>query len=293
MTSFKFTNANINIGIKEFILINAGLLIDSLGIYFFRVPNHFANGGVAGIAIILNKVLENVSVGFLMLILNILLLLVGLVFVGFGFGARTIYGSFALSIFVWAWGKIYPVTHPLTGDTMLELIFAVLLSAIGAGIVFYQNASTGGTDIIAKILNRKTNLHIGKTLLITDFIITIFAFLIFGIRIGMYSILGVIMKGFLIDMVIGGFSVSKQLFIISERAEEIKNYIIYDLHRGATIYKAVGAATNSERLVINTVVSRGESIKLRNFVRHVDNKAFITINSVSEIVGKGFRSNDL
>jgi uncharacterized membrane-anchored protein YitT (DUF2179 family) len=279
--------------LNAFILINIGLITDSLGIYLFRVPNKFATGGVTGIAIIINRYYTGISVGLLMLILNIFLMVIALFFVGFGFGARTIYSSFALSGYVWLFGRLYAVNKPLTDDKLLELIFAMLLSAVGSAIVFYQNASTGGTDIIAKILKKKTRMNIGKTLLLIDFIITIFATFIFGIRIGMYSILGVIIKGVLIDYVIEGMYTSKHVVIVSNKPQEIKEYITKELKRGATIYRASGAMTNDEKQVINSIISRRESMKLRNYIKEIDAKAFVTIHNVSEIIGKGFKQNDL
>jgi uncharacterized membrane-anchored protein YitT (DUF2179 family) len=290
MTNFSSTSMD---KLNAFILINIGLITDSLGIYLFRVPNKFATGGVTGIAIIINRYYTGISVGLLMLILNIFLMVIALFFVGFGFGARTIYSSFALSGYVWLFGRLYAVNKPLTDDKLLELIFAMLLSAVGSAIVFYQNASTGGTDIIAKILKKKTRMNIGKTLLLIDFIITIFATFIFGIRIGMYSILGVIIKGVLIDYVIEGMYTSKHVVIVSNKPQEIKEYITKELKRGATIYRASGAMTNDEKQVINSIISRRESMKLRNYIKEIDAKAFVTIHNVSEIIGKGFKQNDL
>lgn len=278
--------------IKSFLLANAGLLLVAAGIYFFKVPNNFSTGGVSGIAIIIRKFSPGISVGPLMMIINIILLLVGLLFIGFDFGSKTMYSSFALSGMVWALEHIYPMSRPFTGDALLELIFSILLPAVGSAILFNLNASTGGTDIIAKILSRHTNLNIGKTLLLSDFLITMAAGLVFGIRIWMYSVLGLIMKGFLIDLVIEGINLNKQMMIVSDRSYDIRNFVTHELKRGATVHKAVGAFTNEEKEVIITVVNRKQAIRLRNFTRQIDRKAFITITNTSEIIGKGFRNSD-
>lgn len=278
--------------VKEFLLVNLGLILVAAGIHFFKVPNNFGTGGVSGLSIIIKHFIPTISVGLLMLIINIVLLFAGFILIGFNFGYKTVYSSFALSGMVWLFDRIYPLSKPLTGDTMLELIFSILLPAVGSAIVFNQNASTGGTDIVAKVLSKLTKLDIGKALLVSDFIIAIMSGVVFGIRIGMYSLLGLILKAFIIDMVLEGLNIKKQVVIVSNKLDEIKEYIINGLHRGATIYKAEGAYTGEEKHVITTVLSRRQAIMIRSFIRDVDKKAFITITSSSEIIGKGFTSMD-
>lgn len=273
---------------REFLLINLGLLLTAAGIQFFKVPNNFATGGVSGLAIVIRHFLPNISVGPLMLGINVILLVIGFLSIGFGFGSKTIYSSFALSGMVWILDKIWPMTAPFTNDTLLELIFAVMLPAIGSAIVFNQGASTGGTDIIAKILNKTTSLDIGKALLTGDFAITLLAGFVFGIRIGLYSMLGLVMKGFLIDTVIESLNLRKQMVIISEKPDEIKEYIIKNIHRGATIHLAKGAFTNEDKHVITTVMTRSQALAMRNYIHQIDRKAFITITNTSEIIGRGF-----
>lgn len=279
--------------VREFLLINIGLFLVALGIFLFKVPNNFVTGGVSGLAIITGHYLKGISIGPIMMIINVVLLIAGFIFIGPNFGWKTVYASFALSGMVWVLEKLVPMQGPLTGDLFLELVYSIIFPAVGSAIVFNQEASTGGTDIVAKIINRFTHLHIGKTLLMADFVIAAMSVFVFGIKIGMYSILGLAMKGFLIDTVIEGINTRKQLTIVTNHLAEIREFIIKDLHRGATIVKAVGAFTNEERYIITTVVSRGQAIKLRAFVREVDKMAFVTINSTSEIIGKGFRNTEL
>lgn len=260
------------------------------GIHFFKAPNNFATGGVSGLAIIIHYFLPRVTVGPLMLIINIMLLIFGFVAIGRNFASKTVYSSFALSGMVWFLQKVTPIYTPFTDDTMLELVMSILLPAVGSAIVFNQNASTGGTDIVAKVLNKLTSIDIGKALFLADFTITIFAGAVFGVRIGMYSFLGLILKGFVIDGVIEGLNTRKQMVIISEKPELVREYIIKNLHRGATIHIASGAFTGEEKHVITTVVSRRQAIALRNYLREIDPQSFITITNTSEIIGKGFRS---
>lgn len=278
--------------ILDFLMINFGLLLVAAGICIFKVPNHFATGGVSALAIISNKFFPKIDVGPLMLIINILLMIIGFFFLGRDFGSKTAYSSFALSGMVWAVQKLFPLDSPLTDDRMLELFYSIIFPALGSAIVFNRNASTGGTDIVAKILSKYTKLHIGKTLLLTDFLIAGGAGVVFGVKIGLYSVLGLIMKGFMIDIVLEGLNVSKQVVIISSKPEEIKKYIVHELNRSATIYKAEGAFTHKQEEVISTVMSRRQAIKLRSYIRSVDHAAFITISNTSETIGKGFRSID-
>jgi len=279
--------------IREFLLINAGLFLVALGIFLFKAPNNFVTGGVSGLAIITGSYLHGISIGPIMMIINILLLFAGFIFIGPTFGWKTVYSSFALSGMVWALEKLVTIHVPLTGDLFLELIYSIILPAIGSAVVFNRDASTGGTDIVAKIINKYTHFHIGKTLLMADAVIAVMSIFVFGVRIGMYSILGLAMKGFLIDIVIESINIRKQMTIITTHTAEIKEYIIKVLKRGATITRAVGAFTNEDRDVITTVVSKSQAIKLRSFVHEIDKMAFITINSTSEIIGKGFRNLDI
>jgi uncharacterized membrane-anchored protein YitT (DUF2179 family) len=276
--------------LKEFLLINLGLVLVSAGIHFFKAPNYFATGGVSGMAIVIRYFFPAISVGPLMLMINILLLVSGYALIGRNFGSKTVYSSFVLSGMVWLLDQTFPMDRPFTNDTMLELIFAILLPAIGSAICFNLNASTGGTDIVAKVLSKKTAIDIGKALFLGDSVIILLAGFVYGIRIGMYSLLGLVLKAFVIDYVIEGLNLRKQLVIISEKPDLVKSYIIDNLHRGATIHLGFGAFTNNEKHVITTVVTRGEAISLRKYIRDVDPQAFITITNTSEIIGKGFRN---
>jgi uncharacterized membrane-anchored protein YitT (DUF2179 family) len=276
--------------IKEYFLINLGLSLVASGIHFFKAPNHFATGGVSGLAIIFQKFFPHVSIGPLMLLINISLLIGGFLLIGKNFGAKTIYSSFVLSAMVWILQKVFPMTHPFTNDTLLELFFGIILPAIGSGIVFNQNASTGGTDIVAKVLQQLTSLDIGKSLFLSDVAIILAAGAVFGVRIGMYSFFGLIMKAFLVDTVIESLNIRKQLVIISRETERIREYIVDNLHRGATIHIAYGAYHGEEKKVITTVVTRAQAVELRKFIRFIDPESFITITNSSEIIGNGFRS---
>lgn len=275
--------------LTDFALINLGLLLTAVGISLFKTPNHFAIGGVSGLAIIIHSYFPHLSVGLFMAVINIVFIVLALVTVGREFTLKTVYAGFALSFYTWVVELIFPLAGPLTDDTLLELAFAIMLPAVGAAIVFNLGGSTGGTDILAKILNRYTPLAIGQSLFITDLLITIGAGAVFGIKTGLYCILGLIIKSTLVDVVVDSINVRKCFVIISDYHEQIERFIIEKLHRGATIHQAWGAFAHREKRVITTALSRRQAVLLRNFIRQTDPTAFITITNSSEIIGKGFR----
>ncbi|MCX7695398.1 MAG: YitT family protein [Caloramator sp.] len=274
--------------IKEYILITFGIFLVAVGIYYFLVPSNLAAGGVSGLAIVINKFFPAIPVGLLMLGMNIILFIIAFIVIGSNFGAKTIYSSLGLSAMIWLLEKVYPISQPIVDDLLLQLLFGILISGIGMGIVFNQNASTGGTDIIAKIINKFFHIDIGKSLLLSDFLITLAAGLTFGPKIGMYALLGVVINGLVIDNVIQGLNVCKQVTIISAKSEEIKKYIIEELGRGVTIYDGRGAFTGEEKEVLMTIISRKEFIKLREYIKELDKRAFISVSNVHEVLGEGF-----
>ena len=273
-----------------FLLLNFGLVVLAAGIHFFKTPNHFAMGGTSGISIIAATLLPNMDVGTFMFIINGILIVLGIAFLGRAVIGATLYSSVALSFYVWILERVAPMEHPFTDDTMLELIYAVILPAAGSAIIFNIGASSGGTDILAMILSKHTSLEIGKALLVSDFCIALFAGGLYGVRTGMYCVLGLLAKAFVVDGVIESINVRKQVTIVSAKQEEINDFIMHRLHRGATVYEAHGAFSGDSERVIITVLNRREAVALRNYIRKVDPGAFITIVNSSETIGKGFRA---
>lgn len=278
-----------NITLKEFILMNIGMVLVSGGIYYFLVPNNLAAGGVSGLAILVSSFFPMVPKGAFMLAINIILFIVAILIIGSSFGFKTIYASIGVSLLVWIFERFYPAYQSLTGDLIIDLLFGILISGAGIGIVFNQNASTGGTDIIAKLLNKFFHMDIGKGLFVADFMITIAAGLRFGAREGMYALLGVMLNSYVVDSVIEGLNICKQVTIISEKSDKIKEFIMGELERGVTVYSAKGAYTNEEKEVIMTVLGTKEFIKLRKYIKELDKRAFITISNVHEVLGEGFK----
>ncbi|AWZ48058.1 hypothetical protein C3495_04180 [Clostridiaceae bacterium 14S0207] len=276
--------------LKEFLLMNVGLILAAAGVYFFLNTHDLAVGGVTGLAMVLSKYFPVITMGQFTFILNTLLLILGFIFIGPKFGGKTIYASFAISIYLALLEKICPMNHPITEDLFIELLIGILLSAIGMAIVFEQGASTGGTDILAKILNKYAHMDIGKALLISDFIITLFAMVAFGPKKGMYALIGVIILGYTVDIVIDGLNICKKVEIVTNKGDEVKKFITNELDRGATVYTAKGGYTNQEKQVITCVFSKKEFIKLKNYLKEIDDTAFVITYDVHEILGNGFKN---
>lgn len=276
--------------IKYWILLNCGVLLMSAGVYFFKAPNGFATGGVSGISIILSKVIPDISQAQVMLIINVLLLFLGFAVLGKECGGKTVYCSLAFSLETWLLEMVLPLDAPLTDQPLLELVYAILLTGIGSAIIFNCSASSGGTDIIALILKKYTSLDVGKALLAVDFFVACSTFFAIGVKAGLYSVLGLFAKAFLIDGVIESLNVCKSFTIITTSPDAIADYIITELHRGVTEYAAKGEYTGENKTVLLTVCPRNEGVKLRNTVKMIDPSAFVIVTNTSEIIGRGFRS---
>ncbi len=277
--------------LKEYALITAGVLLVVSGVYFFKFPNNFSIGGVTGIAIILSKIIgDSISSGTVVLIINSILLVVGYAFLGKSFGNRTVYGSLLLSLSLRALEILVPMNGPLTNQPLLELAFAVILPSIGAALLFNIGASTGGTDIIAMLLKKYSSIDIGRSLLITDFLLTVAVFPVFGITTGLLSILGLFLKSTLIDNVIENLNLNKYFTIICLEPKPICDYILNTLHRSATVFDAKGAFTERDKKIILTVMNRSQAVLLRKYIKQVDPDAFLLITNTSEIIGRGFRA---
>lgn len=299
---------NIKKVIKDYLIITGGLVIVALAIHLFMVPNKFVVGGISGLGIVLQNLLSKVpnnykaitifgktiSLAFLfslsgiMFILNTILYLLGFLLIGKTFGIRTVYSGYMLNFIYYLLEHFFPIKEPLMNDLLTQLIIMSAMSALGLSIVFKCNASTGGTDITGKILNKYFHIDLGKAVLISDVFITITAFSINGITSFIYGLFGIFLNGIFIDYLLQKFSESKEVVIISKEPDRIKDFIINVLDRSATIYEARGAYTNEEKEIIRTVLSKREFIKLKEFISTIDRKAFITVNNIHQTFGLGF-----
>ena len=255
--------------LREFLLMNLGTLLVSVGVYFFKFPNHFSMGGVSGLAVLLGKLLPQLSPSTFNTIINVLFLVLGFVMLNRGFGARTVYCSILsaglIQLFEWA----FPMDRPLT-------------------ILFNIDASSGGTDIAAMILKKYTGLDVGRALLLSDVVIAAAALFVFDITAGLCSLLGLALKSVLVDSAIESFNRRKAFFVISYDPEHVCDYITHTLGRGATVWQAQGAYTHAEHHVVLTVLTRGQAVLLRRYLKKIDPHAFLIVANSSEIFGKGF-----
>ena len=274
---------------KQFLIMTLGTVLLTVGVYFFKIPNGFSTGGVSGIGTILGKV-TTISPAKWISIINIALLIFGFIFLGRETGAKTIYCSVLFSALTWLLEIVKPMYSPLTDETFLELIYAMLLTSIGAAMIFNSGASSGGTDIVALLLKKYARIDVGKALLAVDFLIAGSSFFVFGMKIGLFSMLGLFVKAFLVDSVIESLNSCKYFIVITDRSDEISKYIISKIHHGVTVTDAVGGYTNEKKQMVHTVCKRMEAIKLRSRVYEIDPHAFTIITTSSDIIGRGFRS---
>ena len=289
---------NNRLNLKNWLFMNLGVLLMAIGIYFFKAPNGFATGGVSGVAIILANVFPVLTQSVYMMIINVLLLIVGLIVLGKECGILTIYCSLMLSLENWLFETLVPLSAPLTSYPLLELVYAVLLTGVGSAIIFKCRASSGGTDIVALVLKKYTSMNVGTALLCTDFLIAAMTFIRFGEQgisidpqTGLFSLLGLFAKVFVVDDIIDSINLCKSFTIITVKPGEINDYILKEIKHGVTVISAHGAYTGENKTVLMTVCRRSEAIRLRKKVYEIDPGAFMIITKTSEIMGKGFRDN--
>lgn len=268
--------------------MNAGLAILSVGLHFFLIPANLAVGGVTGFSIVVNTFFPNISVGTLMLIANIALLFVAFIFLGREFGGWTVYNSILLSAVMSVMERVIPISQPMVDNTMLMLIYGIVIQAVGLAIVFNEGVSTGGTDILAAIINKFTDIDIGKSLFMADFLIAISAGSVFGIELGMFALLGAMMNSFVIDHVIAGFNTKMKMVIITENTDKVVDFITKEINRGVTILHGEGGYSKQPKRIIQTVVSRREYITIKNRLKETEPKAFVWVNVINEALGEGF-----
>ena len=273
--------------ITEYFFITIGIILVAISVEYFFIPNNLAAGGVTGLAIVINKFIPNLNVSLITFIINMILFIIAFILIGGSFGEKTLFATIGLSIIMWIIEEFLS-PYALTKDLIIATIFGTLISAIGMAIVFNNNASTGGTDILAKILNKFSHIDIGKALLIIDLFITLMAAITFGLDLGFYSMLSVIGLGITIDRIIDGFNTKKEILIMSPKVNEISNFILKELTRGCTYLKGVGAYTKKDINVIYTVLERKEFIKLKLFIKEIDPNAFISVREAYEVMGEGF-----
>lgn len=273
--------------IKDTIFIAIGTFIVAFGVYYFMVPQNLAAGGISGLSIVLSNYLP-IPISFTNFILNVLLLIVGFIFLGKEFGGKTVISVFFLSFFMSIMEFINPAKEPVTDEILLNLICGIVISAMGLSIVFNHNASTGGTDILAKLFNKYLNLDMGKGLMASDVIVVVLAFFTYGVKTGIIGAFGWFLNGIIVNYFIDGFTVKNEVVIITKHPSVVKEYIFEKLDRGVTVYKAEGGYTNESKDIIVTILERKEYFILKNELKNIDPDCFVTVRTIQEVYGFGF-----
>lgn len=280
--------------IVSYLLMTVGTILLAAGVYFFKAPNHFATGGVSGLSIIIAKFVP-LNQSSLVMIINAALIIIGFIFLGKGCTVRTIYCSLMYSLENFLLEEFLPIetitggAPTLSGQPLMELVYAMLLTGIGSAIMFNCKASSGGTDIVALIFKKYTHLNTGMALLITDAAIAFSTFFIFGVQAGLFSMLGLFSKAFIVDGVIENIGKTKYITIITAMPDEIGKYITTVMKRDYTHYAATGGYTGTAKTIMITVCKRSEALKLKMIAKKLDPLSFIIITDANEILGKGFR----
>ena len=275
---------------KEMVTIFFAFTLMAMCTYFLNIPNSFCFGGISGLCIAISGAIGFGSPATLSSVINIILLFVGFIFLGKSFGLKTTIATLILSAELAVFEKFIPMTHTLSTEPLMEMVFSVVLHAVSAAILFNVQASSGGSDIIAMIIKKYTSVKdIGKALMICDSVVVISCYFIFGIEAGMFSTMGMCIKVFMIDSVMETFNLCKYFTIITTKPAEIAEYISTELKRGSTQMEAKGSFTDQGKTVIFTVLGKRQAIKLQTMVKAIDPHAFTMITNTSEVMGKGFR----
>ncbi|MGF0039310.1 YitT family protein [Peptoniphilaceae bacterium SGI.131] len=268
------------------ILFGTGLM--TIGAHFFFFPAGIAAGGVGGIGLVLNTMIPSLPIGLTVTVLNILLFILGFAIVGKEFGFYTFLGSVGYSVFLMLLEYYLPVENPIVTERLMNTILGSSFVGIGFYFVVVENASTGGTDVISKIIDKYTHIGISKAIFISDSMVILFATFVNGLEKGVYSIMAIIITTYILNRLLSGFNLKFSITIISSQLEEINRYINVDLNRGTTIYKAYGGYTKGERDILFTIVDRPQYVRIKKFVNDIDSNAFVFVNQTSEVIGEGF-----
>ena len=283
--------------VKQFVMLNVGVMLLSFGIYMFEAPNNFLMGGVSGISIFLSNVIHVswLTYDVYLWVINVILGIIGFIFLGRGLGIKTVYCFLMYNIEVTLLTRLFPLSGSITGETagLLDAIFAVIIGGVGQAIIFYCGSTSGGTDIIAMIVKKYRKINIGYAIIAVDFVIATLSFVPgfgegFGPKMGLICILGVTFRAFAIDAIIESITKTKYVTIITCNPDIAANIIIKDLDRSYTKYKAEGGYTGAQRTIIITVCRRSQAIRLKEKLLIEDPTAFTIVTDANEIMGNGF-----
>ncbi|MEA4920521.1 MAG: YitT family protein [Clostridiaceae bacterium] len=276
---------NFRADVKEFAIITFATALVGAAVFFFIIPSGIPVGSVSGLALILSNIIP-LKISVITFILNMLLLVIGFIFIGREFGGKTVYTSIIMPVFMGLFEILFPNNRSIMGDPVLDMICFMFVASVGLAILFNHNASSGGLDIIAKLMNKVLRMDLGKAMAISGMCAALCSAFVYAPRTVILSLLGTYINGLVLDHFIFGFNVKKRVCILSEREDAIKNFILRDLHSGATIYEAIGAYDNRVRREIIAIVDQSEYKLLMNYINKADPDAFVTVYAVNEVLYK-------
>lgn len=268
--------------VKETVILTVAVAIIAAAVYFFLVPSHTSVSSISGLGIVLSNFVP-LQLSAITMILNVVLLIIGFFTCGTEFGVKTVYTSVMLPLFLGLFEIIFPNFGSMTDSQELDVLCYILVVSVGLSILFNRNASSGGLDIVAKIMNKYLHMELGKAMSLSGMCVALSAALVYDKKTVVLSILGTYFNGIVLDHFIFDNNIKRRVCIITKKEEELRQFIIHDLHSGATIYEAIGAYNMEKRREIITIVDKGEYQKLMKFINQEDPKAFITVYNVSNM----------
>lgn len=268
--------------IKEFFIITVGTLIVSTAVFFFMLPSHVSVGSGTALAMVISNFVP-LPVSTITLILNVGLLILGFLLIGPEFGVKTVYCSILMPVFLGVYERIFPNQQSITEDPFLDVLCYIFVVGIGLAILFRRNASSGGLDIVAKLMNKFLRMELGKAMSVSGMLVALSSALVYDKKIVVISVLGTYLGGLVVDHFIFGMDLKRRVCIISPKLDQIVDFILHDLHSGATINNIIGAYDRNPKQEVITIVDKQEYKALMDYVKRVDPKAFITVYSVNEI----------
>lgn len=268
--------------IKETSVLTVAVAIIAAAVYFFLVPSHASVSSISGLGIVLSNFIP-LPLSAITMILNVVLLIIGFFTCGREFGVKTVYTSVMLPLFLGVFERIFPDFGSMTNSQELDVLCYILVVSVGLSILFNRNASSGGLDIVAKIMNKYLHMDLGKAMSLSGMCVALSAALVYDKKTVVLSVLGTYFNGLVLDHFIFDHNIKRRVCIITKKEEELRQFIIHDLHSGATIYESIGAYNMEKRNEIITIVDKGEYQKLMNYMNREDPKAFITVYTVSDM----------
>ena len=268
--------------IKDFTIITIGLTIVAAAAFFFMLPSHVSVGSIAALAMVLSNFLP-LPVSALTLIMNVVLLIIGFLLIGKEFGAKTIYCSILLPIILGIFERLFPNLQSITQDPLLDVICYILLAGVGLSILFSRNASSGGLDIVAKIMNKYLRVDMGKAMSYSGMAVALSSALCYDSKTVVLSLLGTYFGGILVDNFIFGINIKRRVCVISTELDNIVDFVLHTLHSGATLNEIIGAYDKTPKMEMVTIVNKNEYRQLMDYIRQVDPDAFVTVYSVSDL----------